>query len=139
MRNATQPPSPSRRAEAAFGQIDKSARRIDLPVPGDSGPDFRSIARSAEFLELRGTLRRFTFPMTLVFVVWYVGYVVLAAYFPDLMGIRLFGAVNIGLALGIGQFISTLVITALYLRFAAKEIDPRVAELYRNATGEERP
>lgn len=139
MRNATQPPSPSRQTEATFGQIDKSARRTDLPVPGDAGPDFPSIARSAEFRELRGKLRRFTFPMTLVFVVWYVGYVVLAAYFPDFMGIRLFGAVNIGLVLGIGQFVSTLVITALYLRYAAKEIDPRSAELYRNATGEERP
>jgi uncharacterized membrane protein (DUF485 family) len=139
MRNATQPPPRSRQTEATFGEIDKSARRTDLAAPGHAGPDFPHIAQSAEFRELRGKLRRFTFPMTLVFVVWYVGYVVLAAYFPDFMGIRLFGAVNIGLALGIGQFVSTLVITALYLRYAAKEIDPRAEELYRKATGEERP
>ena len=139
MRNATQPPPSSRRTEATFGEIDKSARRTDLPDAGREAPDFSGIARSAEFRELRGRLRRFTFPMTAAFLLWYVGYVVAAAYFPGFMAIRLFGAVNIGLVLGIGQFVTTLVITALYLRYAANEIDPRAAELYRNTTGEERP
>ena len=139
MRNATQPPPPSRQTEATFGEIDKSARRTDIALPGDAGPDFPRIARSDEFRELRGKLRRFTFPMTLVFLLWYIGYVVLAAYFPDFMSIRLFGAVNIGLVLGVGQFATTLLITALYLRYAANEIDPRATELYRNVTGEERP
>ncbi|MEB3368258.1 DUF485 domain-containing protein [Saccharopolyspora mangrovi] len=139
MRNATQPPPRSRQTEATFGEIDKSARRTDLPAPGHAGPDFPHIAQSAEFRELRGKLRRFTFPMTLLFLLWYVGYVVAAAYFPEFMAIRLFGAVNIGLVLGVGQFVSTLVITALYLRYAANQIDPRAADLYHSATGEERP
>lgn len=139
MRNATQPPPPSRQTEATFGEIDKSARRTDLAASGQAEPDFSHIAQSAEFRELRGKLRRFTFPMTVLFLLWYVGYVVVAAYFPGFMATRLFGAVNVGLVLGIGQFISTLVITVLYLRYAAGEIDPRAAELYRDATGEERP
>ncbi|RRO12662.1 DUF485 domain-containing protein [Saccharopolyspora rhizosphaerae] len=138
MRYATQSPPPARGTEATFGEINKSARRTDLPPPTPAAPDFPRIARSAEFRELRSTLRRFTFPMTVLFLLWYAGYVVAAAYFPEFMAIRLFGAVNIGLVLGLGQFVSTLVITALYLRYAADEIDPRAAELYRDATGEER-
>ncbi|MEO6880171.1 MAG: DUF485 domain-containing protein, partial [Mycobacteriaceae bacterium] len=31
----------------------------------------------------------------------------------------------VGLLFGLGQFVSTFVITGLYVRFANKEIDPR--------------
>ncbi|WP_406688880.1 DUF485 domain-containing protein [Saccharopolyspora sp. ID03-671] len=139
MRNATQPPPPPRQTEATFGQIDKSARRTDLPDLGRPEPDFPELARSDDFRELRGKLRKFTFPMTAIFLLWYIGYVIAAAYYPGFMAIRLFGTINIGLVFGIAQFVSTLVITVLYLRYAAGEIDPRADALYREATGEERP
>ena len=40
---------------------------------------------------------------------------------------RIFGAVHVGLALGLLQFVSTLAITAGYLRFARRRLDPQVA------------
>jgi uncharacterized membrane protein (DUF485 family) len=131
MRNATQSPPHD---DATFGQIDKSAWRADVARPA---PDFQQIAQTCEFHELRGTTLRFTFPMSLVFLAWYLCYVLLSAYFPGFMGTRLFGAVNIGLLMGLGQFASTLLITAWYLRYARREIDPRVRDLYVDATGEE--
>ncbi|MFC7340994.1 DUF485 domain-containing protein [Saccharopolyspora griseoalba] len=131
MRNATQPPPQD---DATFGQIDKSAWRADMTRPA---PNFQQIVQTSEFGELRGAVRRFTFPMSLAFIAWYLCYVVLAAYFPDFMGTRVFGAINIGLLMGLGQFASTLLITAWYLRYAQREIDPRVRDLYVGATGEE--
>ncbi|GAA4849536.1 DUF485 domain-containing protein [Saccharopolyspora rosea] len=135
MRNATRPRSAHPPAGAhvdRFGGIDEAA-----PRPRACEPDYSAIAESAEFLDLRARLRRFVFPMSAVFLIWYLGYVIAAAYLPEFMGIRLVGEINVGLLMGVGQFASTILITALYLRFASRQIDPRVFELHREATGEE--
>jgi uncharacterized membrane protein (DUF485 family) len=137
MANATQFPPPRVPHDApsrstTFGEIDKSASRSPGPAP-----DYLGIAQSPEFRDLRARLRRFAFPMSAVFLVWYLGYVVIAAYLPEFMSIRLVGAVNMGLVMGVGQFVSTILITVGYLRYAARQIDPRVLALYRNVTGED--
>ena len=135
MRNATRP-RPAHLSTGAdadrFGGIDEAD-----PSPRACAPDYSAIAESAEFLDLRARLRRFVFPMSAVFLIWYLGYVIAAAYLPEFMGIRLVGEINVGLLMGVGQFASTILITALYLRFASRQIDPRVFELHREATGEE--
>ena len=41
----------------------------------------------------------------------------------------MFGEVNVGILLGIGQFASTALVTWLYLRYARRRLDPRAAEL----------
>lgn len=138
MPNATQPPPPRTpgggpAAAATFGEIDKPAPRAHR-----TAPDYPRIARSPEFLDLRARLRRFAFPMTAVFLIWYLGYVIIAAYLPEFMSIRLVGEVNVGLVMGVGQFVTTILITALYLRYAARHIDPRAQALYRDAIGEDR-
>jgi uncharacterized membrane protein (DUF485 family) len=136
MANATQSSFPARTpgvgndAPAVFGEIDRSA-----PGTPHADPDFVAIAESPEFHELRSRLYRFVFPMSAVFLAWYLAYVGTAAYLPGFMSIRLFGEINIGLLMGVGQFASTIVITALYLRFASRWIDPQVAELRRAELG----
>lgn len=87
------------------------------------------IQGSAEFQELRKTLRRFVFPMTAFFLAWYGLYVVLGAFAHDFMAIKLLGNINVGLVLGLGQFVTTFVITGLYVRFANRELDPRAAAI----------
>ncbi|ONI70685.1 hypothetical protein ALI144C_49645 [Actinosynnema sp. ALI-1.44] len=91
------------------------------------------IQRSPEFTELRSGLRRFVFPVTLLFFGWYIGFVVLAAYFGEFMSHRLIGFVNVGLVLGVLQFASTLLITLWYRRFAKRRIDPKTAALRASA------
>ena len=86
---------------------------------------------SPEFQDLRSRLRRFVFPMTAFFLIWYGIYVLLGAFAHDFMATRLFGNVNVGLIIGLGQFLTTFVITGLYVRFANRELDPR-AEAIRN-------
>jgi uncharacterized membrane protein (DUF485 family) len=37
----------------------------------------------------------------------------------------LWGNINVGLLIGLGQFVSTFVITGIYVRFANRQLDPR--------------
>ena len=107
----------------------------DLPpaasAPAASGWRFVEVQASPEFQELRNRLRRFVFPMTGVFLLWYFAYVLLGAFAHDFMAIKVWGNVNVGLLIGLGQFVTTFVITFIYVRFANRELDPR-AEAIRS-------
>ncbi|BBY31344.1 DUF485 domain-containing protein [Mycolicibacterium sediminis] len=99
------------------------------PAAAISGERYQEVQASPEFQELRSRLRRFVFPMTAFFIVWYVVYVLLGAFAHDFMAIQVFGNVNVGLLIGLGQFLTTFVITGLYVRFANRELDPRAAAI----------
>ncbi|MFD4431323.1 DUF485 domain-containing protein [Nocardia sp. NPDC058497] len=94
-----------------------------------SADEWLAVQASPQFQELRNRLRRFVFPMTALFLVWYLSYVLLGAYAHDFMATEVFGNVNVGLLLGLGQFVSTFLITGLYVRFANRELDPRAAAI----------
>ena len=88
------------------------------------------LQRTEEFGELRRRFRRFVFPMTALFLAWYFLYVLLAAYAPDFMSQKVYKEINVGLLFGFGQFISTFLITILYVRWADREFDPRAEALH---------
>ena len=90
-----------------------------------SGQDYLAVQASPEFQELRSRLRRFVFPMSGLFLIWYFAYVLLGAFAHDFMAIKVWGNINVGLLIGLGQFFTTFVITGAYVRFANREIDPR--------------
>lgn len=114
----------------SFGGITRVA-----PEPRrNDKPDFVAIHNSAEFTELRRRFRRFVFPMSAAFFLWYLTYVLLAAYARDLMSQKIMGSINVGLVLGLLQFVSTIAITAAYLWYARKNLDPRVKAI-RTAAG----
>jgi uncharacterized membrane protein (DUF485 family) len=92
---------------------------------------------SPEFDELRTRFRKFVFPMTALFLAWYFLYVLLSTYAPEFMSTKVLGNINIGLILGLGQFVSTFVITIIYVRWADREFDPRAAALAKTI-GEDR-
>ncbi|QFU88049.1 DUF485 domain-containing protein [Amycolatopsis sp. YIM 10] len=97
-----------------------------------TGPDYEAIQRSPEFTGLRSRLRRFIFPVSLLFFAWYLAFVLLAAYAHEFMSTRVFGSVNVAMLLGLAQFASTVLITAAYLRFANRRLDPQVAAIRRS-------
>lgn len=100
-----------------------------------TGEQFLATQASPEFQELRTRLRRFVFPMTAFFLLWYALYVALGAFAHDFMAIRVFGNINVGLLIGLGQFLTTFVITGLYVRFANRELDPRAAAIREELEG----
>ena len=98
---------------------------------------FVDLQESEEFADLRSRFRKFVFPMTALFLAWYFLYVLLSTYASGFMSTKVFGNVNIGLILGLGQFVSTFAITIIYIRWADREFDPRAAAL-ATTIGEDR-
>lgn len=103
--------------------------------PAPTAEEFLATQASPEFQDLRNRLRRFVFPMTAFFLIWYGIYVLLGAFAHDFMATRVFGNVNVGLLIGLGQFVSTFVITGLYVRFANRVLDPRATAIRTELEG----
>jgi uncharacterized membrane protein (DUF485 family) len=98
------------------------------PSPSEA-QDWEAMLARPEFQELRRRLRSFVFPMTALFLVWYLLYVLMACYAPAFMAIKLWGNINVGLVFGLLQFVSTFAITAAYVRFADRRLDPMSAQM----------
>lgn len=97
-------------------------------MSNDTAPqvDDRYIAvqQSPEFAELRRKFRGFVFPVTAFFLAWYALFVLLSIYAPDFMGTKVVGNINIGILMGLGQFVTTFAITLWYSRWAGRVFDP---------------
>jgi uncharacterized membrane protein (DUF485 family) len=102
---------------------DPSERRLLTPE------EYLQAQQSPEFIELKRRFRRFAFPMTVVFLAWYLLFVLLSTYAHDFMATPVLGNINVGLLLGLGQFLSTFVITHLYVAYADRKIDPIADEM----------
>ena len=94
-----------------------------------SAAEFSAVSTSDEFLELRRRFRSFAFPLSAAFLVWYFAYVLLSVYAKDFMATPVIGNVNLGVLLGLGQFVTTFLITWLYIRHANKNLDPIASKL----------
>ncbi|HEY0454708.1 DUF485 domain-containing protein [Actinophytocola sp.] len=116
--------------DSGFGGITRHATPAAAPT---GPPDFAAIQNSPEFAALRRRFRRFVFPMSALFFLWYLTFVLLAAYARGFMSHRLIGSVNVGLVLGLLQFVSTIAITIGYVRFARNKLDPQVAAIRAKA------
>jgi uncharacterized membrane protein (DUF485 family) len=97
--------------------------------------DYQEVAESPDFRELQRRHRSFVFPLAVLFLVWYFVYVLLAAYAHDFMATPVFGSVNVGLLFGLGQFVTTFVITMAYVRYANRKLDPLAEKLRAELEG----
>lgn len=100
-----------------------------------TGTIYEQVQASAEFADLRSRLRRFVFPMSAAFLLWYLAYVLLASYAPGFMAIKVLGNINLGLIIGLLQFVTTFVITTIYVRYANKHLDPAAERLRERIEG----
>jgi uncharacterized membrane protein (DUF485 family) len=92
------------------------------PEP-DAAAIYRAVHDSPEFGEIRTRYRRFVFPATAAFLLWYLLYVVLAVTAPQLMARPIAGPFNTAWLLGLLQFASTFLLTWLYARHARDHRD----------------
>jgi uncharacterized membrane protein (DUF485 family) len=100
---------------------------------GDTGAAaadvYLEVQRSAAFQEVRRRYRKFVVPASVAFFAWYVGYVVTATTAPELMERPVAGAVNVAMVAGLGQFLSTFLLTWAYARHARLRRDRAALEL----------
>ncbi|RSS78453.1 DUF485 domain-containing protein [Streptomyces sp. WAC06614] len=120
---------------AGWGEGDIPAARAPDASPADPPPRPRpadvylEVQRSAAFQEVRSRYRRFVVPATAGFLLWYVAYVVAAVAAPGLMARPVWGAVNVALLAGLGQFLSTFILTWSYARHARLRRDRAALDL----------
>jgi uncharacterized membrane protein (DUF485 family) len=58
-----------------------------------------------------------------------------ASYARDFMAIKVLGNINVGLVIGLLQFVSTFLITTLYVNYANRHLDPAAARLRERIEG----
>ncbi|MDT9694727.1 DUF485 domain-containing protein [Streptomyces sp. P17] len=102
------------------------AERADGTTAADV---YLEVQRSAAFQEVRSQYRRFVVPAVIGFLAWYVGYVVTATTAPGLMAQPVVGAVNVAMLAGLGQFLTTFLLTWAYSRHARLRRDRAALEL----------
>jgi uncharacterized membrane protein (DUF485 family) len=97
---------------------------VTTEVPSTSAERYLEVQQSEEFGRLRHIVRRFVFPMTAAFFLWYALYVLLCAYARGFMDTKIAGNINVALVFGLLQFVTTFLIAWYYSRYAAQKIDP---------------
>ncbi|TRV80056.1 DUF485 domain-containing protein [Streptomyces sp. 130] len=108
---------------------------VAVPAPaaprgGHSAADiYLEVQRSEAFQEVRRRYRRFVMPATTAFFVWYLAYVVTAVTAPGLMARPVAGAVNVAMVVGLGQFLTTFLLTGAYARHARLRRDRAALDL----------
>ncbi|MFL9653773.1 DUF485 domain-containing protein [Streptomyces sp. PB17] len=118
---------------AAPGAAEPAVPPMRRDVPGEppraAADVYLEVQRSAAFQEVRSRYRRFVVPAVAAFFLWYVAYVVTATTAPALMARPVAGAVNVAMVAGLGQFLTTFLLTWAYARHARLRRDRAALEL----------
>ncbi|RII09430.1 hypothetical protein DSC45_30595 [Streptomyces sp. YIM 130001] len=107
-------------------------RTESATAAASAGDIYLEVQRSAAFQEVRGSYRRFVVPAVIAFFTWYLAYVVAATTVPDFMARPVAGAVNVAMLAGLGQFLTTFLLTWAYARHARLRRDRAALELRWN-------
>ena len=91
--------------------------------------DYPAFEATPTFVELKKRHRSFVIPVLIGALLWYLLYVILATYASAWMATPVIGVINIGLILGLLQFVTTFAITSWYVSYANKKLDPLAEEL----------
>ena len=92
------------------------------------------IARDPKYQELKAKRTRFGVWLTLAMMVVYYGFILLVAFNKPFLATRLGdGVTTIGMPIGLGVIIFTVVITAIYVRRANSEFDALTDQITKGA------
>ena len=108
---------------------------FDGQAGADGEIDFARIRRLPEFQALRRRRRRFVVPVSMLFMAWFMVYVLLSAYDHAFMARQVLGLINIGIMMGLAQFLTTILIMTWYCWYADRRLDPLVDEVRARAGG----
>ena len=99
-----------------------------------SDPVVDKIQNNPKYLELRRKRNSFGWLLTVIMLVVYYGYIALIAFNKPFLAQPIGGGVTtIGIPIGLGVIVFTIVITAIYIRRANGEFDRLTAEILKEA------
>ena len=101
--------------------------------PGGT-PDWEGIERDPDFRALVHAKRRFIFPATIFFIVYFFALPLLVGYWPEVMSRDVIGEVNVAYLFALSQFIMAWVIMAMYVK-RARVFDGMVERLIARSRG----
>lgn len=90
-----------------------------------------------EYQALIEKRKRLVWPLLLLTLVSYIGFILAIAFAPAALGtpVQEGGVISVGILLGLGLIVLNFVITWLYVRGANRHIQPLIAKI-QAATGE---
>jgi uncharacterized membrane protein (DUF485 family) len=93
------------------------------------------IRANPKFLEMVSTRNNYSIVMTIMMMVVYFGYILLIAFNKPFLATKISaGAVtSVGIPMGLGVLVFTIVITAIYVRKANTEFDALKDEVIKEA------
>jgi uncharacterized membrane protein (DUF485 family) len=84
----------------------------------------RRIASHPQYQELKARRSRFGWTLTIAMLVVYYGFIVLVAFDKSFLAQRLgSGVMTLGMPIGLGVIVFTILITGIYVRRANSEFD----------------
>lgn len=93
------------------------------------GHDWAAIASHPRFVELHNKKKRFLVGWWLFSAIFYFMLPIGAAYFGSVYKVRLFGVMNLGIALAFAEFIVAWAVAFHYANVANKEFDRLTTQL----------
>lgn len=92
-----------------------------------NSPEFKTIVKSKNSISIFLTI--------LVFFI-YFGFILLLAYGKDFLSQKFYGPIPVGIPIGIGVIVLSWILTGLYVTWANKKYDEKVANLREKLGGE---
>jgi uncharacterized membrane protein (DUF485 family) len=90
----------------------------------------RRIAIDPKYQELKTKRNRFGWWLTLAMMVVYYGFILLVAFDKEFLAQRMgAGVMTVGIPIGFGVIVFTIVITAIYVQRANREFDDLTADI----------
>jgi uncharacterized membrane protein (DUF485 family) len=100
-----------------------------------SDPVVDKIQKNPKYQELRRKRTGFGWTMTLLMMVVYYGYIALIAFNKPFLATPIgSGVTTLGIPIGMGVIVFTIVITAIYVRRANSEFDDLTAAILKDAS-----
>ena len=99
-----------------------------------SDPVVDKIQKNPKYLELRKKRNSFGWGLTLLMMVVYYGYIALIAFNKPFLAQPIgAGVTSLGIPIGMGVIVFTILITAIYVRRANSEFDDLTTDILKDA------